>query len=149
MGFFSNLVGGAITQGVNTLVSGGAKALVNEVFGPDETSVRSLGATVAQGATTPDKQLQSVIDDTKQAGFLGEVPSVGGILPRSAGRAELASSQSRGGGDMAKMIALLASPQVATPDATALLEQLRISTKNVPISSRRQNKSLKKLFNTG
>lgn len=148
MSFFSNLVGGAITTGVNTLVSGGAKALVNEVFGPDETSVGSLGAATSS-RNTVDKQLKSVIDDTKQAGFLGEVPSVGGILPRSAGRAELASSQSRGGGDMAKMIALLGSPQVATPDATELLQQLRVATRNVPSSSRRQKQSLKKLFNTG
>lgn len=148
MSFFSNLVGGAITTGVNTLVSGGAKALVNEVFGPDETSVGSLGAATSS-RNTVDNQLKSVIDDTKQAGFLGEVPSVGGILPRSAGRAELASSQSRGGGDMAKMIALLGSPQVATPDATELLQQLRVATRNVPSSSRRQKQSLKKLFNTG
>jgi hypothetical protein len=145
MSFFENLLGTAIRSAVGA----GTKALVQSAFTPSR-SVQIIGA-----AGTPAKKsasesaLESVLRDADiKSGFVGEVPSVGGILTRRAGVAEPAVSTRTNANDIARMIVALKSPQVAEADATELMRQIKAPSININASARRQKKSLRKLFQT-
>lgn len=143
--FFGNLLGTAITTAVET----GTKALVSNAFN-DEKKVQIIGAGNAGAAPrqqqTTDQLLKSVVDDADiKSGFLGEVPSVGGILTRQAGRAEPAVSTRISQNDIAKMLIALGSPEVAQPVVGELTRQIKAPSFNTS-SSRRQKQSLRKLL---
>ena len=152
MGFFDSLVGKAIEKGVGTLVDTGARALASAVFKTDVQTGSASGSTqsvspVAQGQSSFNQVIKDV-KDAAEAGFVGQTPTVGGILPRSAGRAELASSLR--GNDVKRLLAELASPQVLMPDLQSLQIQLRVATgaKDLTPSRRRSASAFKKLLST-
>lgn len=131
MGFFTNLLGSAINTGVKTLVSTGIKT----AFAP-KSSVRVIGAAGAgTKGFSADDELRSVLDDTK-SGFVGTEPSVGGILPRSAGRADPARSLTQDN-FLPRAIQELQRPQVSSATGKDLLKQIQVATFRTPTSSRR------------
>ena len=145
MSFFENLIGTAI----KSAVSSGTKALVQSAFTPSR-SVKVIGAAgVPEKKSASDAALESVLKDADiKSGFLGEVPSVGGILTRRAGAADPAVSTRTNTNDIARMLVALKSPEVASADATELMRQIKAPSINVGVSARRQKQSLRKLFKT-
>ena len=145
MSFFENLIGTAI----KSAVSSGTKALVQSAFTPSR-SVQVIGAAgVPEKKSASDAALESVLKDADiKSGFLGEVPSVGGILTRRAGAADPAVSTRTNTNDIARMLVALKSPEVASADATELMRQIKAPSINVGVSARRQKQSLRKLFKT-
>ena len=143
--FFSNLIGSAISTAVTT----GTKALVSNAL-IDDRKVQVIGAGNAGAGKqqkTTDQLLKSVLDDADiGSGFVGEVPSVGGILGRQAGRADPAISTRTNQNEVARMLIALKSPQVAKPVFAELAGQIKAPSMNMPTSSRQKNKSLRKLL---
>ena len=143
--FFSNLIGSAISTAVTT----GTKALVsNALIEPKKVQVIGAGNVGAgKQQKTTDQLLKSVLDDTDiKSGFLGEVPSVGGILGRQAGRADPAVSTRTNQNEIARMLIALKSPEVAKPVLDDLAGQIKAPRINMASSSRRQKQSLRKLL---
>ena len=145
MSFFENLLGTAIRSAVGA----GTKALVQSAFTPSR-SVQIIGAAGTPATkSASESALESVLRDADiKSGFVGEVPSVGGILTRRAGIAEPAVSTRTNTNDIARMLVALKSPQVAEADATELMRQIKAPSININASARRQKKSLRKLFQT-
>ena len=145
--FFSNLIGSAISTAVTT----GTKALVANALIDDKKvqviGAGNLGAKPEQQKTT-DQLLKSVLDDADiKSGFLGEVPSVGGILTRQAGRADPAVSTRTNQNELARMLIALKSPEVAKPEIfDDLAGQIKAPRINMASSSRRQKQSIRKLL---
>ena len=144
--FFSNLIGSAISTAVTT----GTKALVSNAL-IDDKKVQVIGAGNAglrpEQQKTTDQLLKSVLDDADiGSGFVGEVPSVGGILSRQAGRADPAVSTRTNQNELARMLIALKSPEVAKPVFDDLAGQIKAPRINMASSSRRKNKSLRKLL---
>ena len=143
--FFSNLIGSAISTAVTT----GTKALVSNAL-IDDKKVQVIGAGnlgAGKQQKTTDQLLKSVLDDADiGSGFVGEVPSVGGILGRQAGRADPAVSTRTNQNDLARMLIALKSPEVAKPVFDDLAGQIKAPRINMASSSRQKEKSLKKLL---
>ena len=140
--FFSNLLGSAIKTAVTT----GTRAVVSSALtDPKKVQVIGAGNVGADKPQTTDQILKSVIGDADiKSGFLGDIPSVGGILTRQAGRADPAVS-ARSNNQLALMLAALSQPKVAKPAIADLAGQIKAPPVKIG-SSKLKEKSLRKLL---